>query len=182
MGAMASQITSLTIVYSTVYSVNFPHKWPVTRKTFPFDDLMHLSAHSQTSTKRNTVWAVLNSFRTSYPQVINIRCICVSWFKMVLRRQWKINMYRECTCDLNHHLSTYFISSYEINNPSMPHLRNTEISHIFIILSQWCNEIWHNRPLYHWFILLLLGWCILCTIASTLLFSCKILDMLTQYE
>ena len=49
MGAMASQITSLTIVYSTVYSdadqrkhqssasltfvwpVNFPHKWPVTR-------------------------------------------------------------------------------------------------------------------------------------------------------
>ena len=61
MGAMASQITSLTIVYSTVYSgadqrkhlssapvafvrgihrwsVNFPHKGPVTRKMFPFDD------------------------------------------------------------------------------------------------------------------------------------------------
>ena len=60
MGAMASQITSLTIVYSTVYSgadqskhqssaslafvcgihrgpVNSPHKWPVTRKMFPFD-------------------------------------------------------------------------------------------------------------------------------------------------
>ena len=57
MGAMASQITSLTIVYSTVYSgtdqskhqssalmafvcgihrgpVNSPHKWPVTRKCF----------------------------------------------------------------------------------------------------------------------------------------------------
>ena len=56
---MASQITSLTIVYSTVYSdadqrkhqssaslalvrgihrwpVNSPHKWPVTRKMFPF--------------------------------------------------------------------------------------------------------------------------------------------------
>ena len=61
MGAIASQITSLTIVYSTVYSdadqrkhqssaslafvwgihrgpVNSPHKWPVTRKMFPFDD------------------------------------------------------------------------------------------------------------------------------------------------
>ena len=60
MGTMASQITSLTIVYSTVYSgadqrkhqssaslafvrgihrgpVNSPHKWPVTRKMFPFD-------------------------------------------------------------------------------------------------------------------------------------------------
>ena len=54
MGAMASQITSLTFVYSTVYSgadqskhqssaspafvwgpVNSPHKWPVTRKMFP---------------------------------------------------------------------------------------------------------------------------------------------------
>ena len=63
MGAMASQITSLTIVYSTVYSgadqrkhqsstslafvqgihlwpVNSPHKGPVTRKMFPFDDVI----------------------------------------------------------------------------------------------------------------------------------------------
>ena len=63
MGAMASQITSLAIVYSTVYSgadqrkhqssaslafvrgihrwpVNSPHKWPVTRKIFPFDDVI----------------------------------------------------------------------------------------------------------------------------------------------
>ena len=63
MGAIASQITSLTIVYSTVYSgadqrkrqsseslafewgihsgqVNSPHKWPVTWKTFPFDDII----------------------------------------------------------------------------------------------------------------------------------------------
>ena len=57
MGAMASQITSLKIVYSTVYSdqrkhqssaslafVRWPvdslHKWPVTRKMFPFDDVI----------------------------------------------------------------------------------------------------------------------------------------------
>ena len=63
MGAMASQITSLTIVYSTVYSgteqskhqssaslafawgihrgpVNSPHKWPVTWKMFPFDEVI----------------------------------------------------------------------------------------------------------------------------------------------
>ena len=63
MGTMASQITSLTIVYSTVYSggdqrkyqssvslafvrgihrwpVNSPHKWSVTRKRFPFDDVI----------------------------------------------------------------------------------------------------------------------------------------------
>ena len=63
MGAMASQITSLTTVYSTVYSdadqrkhqssaslafvrgihrgpANSPHKWPVTRKMFPFHDVI----------------------------------------------------------------------------------------------------------------------------------------------
>ena len=61
MGAMTSQITSLTIVHSTVYSgadqrkhqssglltfvrvrspVNSPHKWAVTRKMFPFYDVI----------------------------------------------------------------------------------------------------------------------------------------------
>ena len=63
MGAVASQITSLTIVYSTVYSdpdqsnyqsstslalvwgihrglVNSPYKWPVTRKMIPFYDVI----------------------------------------------------------------------------------------------------------------------------------------------
>ena len=62
MGAMASQINSPTIVYSIVYSgadqrkhessaslafaghspwpVNSQHKWPVTRRMFPFDDVI----------------------------------------------------------------------------------------------------------------------------------------------
>ena len=63
MGAIASQITSLMIVHSIVHSnadqrkhqssssmafvrwihrgpVNSPHKWPVTRKMFPFDDVI----------------------------------------------------------------------------------------------------------------------------------------------
>ena len=56
MGAMASQITSITIVYSTAYPdadqtkhqssaslafvLNSPRKWPVTRKMFPFDDVI----------------------------------------------------------------------------------------------------------------------------------------------
>ena len=63
MSVMSSLITSLTIVYSSVYSaadqwkhqssaslafvkgihrwpVNSPHKWPVTRKMFPFDDVI----------------------------------------------------------------------------------------------------------------------------------------------
>ena len=63
MGTIASQITSFMIVYTTVYSdadqrkyqssaslafvwgihrrpVNSLHKWPVTRKMFPFDDVI----------------------------------------------------------------------------------------------------------------------------------------------
>ena len=67
MGTMASQITSLTIVYSIVYSgadqrkhqssasltfvrgihrgpVNSPHKTPVTQKMFPFDDVIMIAS------------------------------------------------------------------------------------------------------------------------------------------
>ena len=63
MGANASQISTLTIGYLTIYSgadqrkhqspasmafvrgiprrpVNSPHKWPVMRKMFPFDDII----------------------------------------------------------------------------------------------------------------------------------------------
>ena len=50
MGAIASQITSLTIVYLTVYSdadqrkhqssASLAFVWPVTRKMFPFDDVI----------------------------------------------------------------------------------------------------------------------------------------------
>ena len=71
MGAIASQITSLTIVYSTVNSdtdqrkhqnsaslafvrgihrgpVNSPRKWPVTRKMFPFDDVIMILSNPWT--------------------------------------------------------------------------------------------------------------------------------------
>ena len=74
MGSIASQITSLTVVYSAVYSganqrkhqssaslafvrgihrgpVNSPHKWPVTQKMFPFDDVIMTPA-----TVANTLW------------------------------------------------------------------------------------------------------------------------------
>ena len=75
---MASQITSLTIVFSTVYSgadqikhqssvslafvrgihrwpVNSPHKEPVTRKMFPFDDVIMKTAISWLPGYENTV-------------------------------------------------------------------------------------------------------------------------------
>ena len=87
MGAMASQITSITIVYSTVYSdtdqrkhessaslaivwdihrgpVNSPHKWPVTRKMFPFGDVIIVPIYNKTQQSVNRLhilgmyWAI----------------------------------------------------------------------------------------------------------------------------
>ena len=76
MGAMASQITSLTIVYSTIYSgtdktkhensaslafvrgihqspVNSPHRGPVTWKMFSFDDVMMICVQFQHITENS---------------------------------------------------------------------------------------------------------------------------------
>ena len=80
MGVMTSQITSLTIVYSTVYSgadqrkhqssaslafvqgiywglVNSPHKWPVTRKLFPFDAVI-MKVHGAQLGPTGRQWAL----------------------------------------------------------------------------------------------------------------------------
>ena len=96
MGAMASQITSLTTVYSTVYSgadqrkhqssaslafvravhqwpMNSPHKGPVTRRMFPFDDglswAMKIAFHSRcvSSLVSEMILIQAQSFNTSYP-------------------------------------------------------------------------------------------------------------------
>ena len=89
MGAMASQITSLTIVYSTVYSgadqrkhqssassafvrgihrwpVNSPHKWPVTWEMFPLDDIIMI---------RNcfdiiVLWLLRSMFAGTFPLLV----------------------------------------------------------------------------------------------------------------
>ena len=92
MTMLASQITSLTVVYSIVYSgvnqrkhqssaslafvreihrgpVNFPHKWPVTRKMFPFDDVIMIYHHDicvQTGRKNNCSGCVIRYFQIYY--------------------------------------------------------------------------------------------------------------------
>ena len=107
MGAIASKITSLTIVYSTVYSdadqrknqssaslafvrrmstVNSPHKWLVTRKMFPFDDVImeYWHFHRQGPVHKNAFvytlnvtvlapdyWSVLCFMTTSVPWITN---------------------------------------------------------------------------------------------------------------
>ena len=114
MGAIASQITSLTIVYSTVYSdanqrkhqrsaspafvrgihrrpVNSPHKRPVTRKVFPFDDVIMLWSLSMSNVILASSCPPVISiipyeyvnpavFHPYYPQVPTLSTCNVSYF------------------------------------------------------------------------------------------------------
>ena len=87
MGAMASQITSLTIVYSTIYSdgdqrkhqssaslalvqgihrwpANSPHKGPVTRKMFPFDDVIMKNGEQRIKKLAKTI--ILKSWQLKF--------------------------------------------------------------------------------------------------------------------
>ena len=102
MSAMASQITSLTIVYSTVDSdadqrkhrssallafvrgihrgpVNSPHKWPVTRKMFPFDDVIipqtpiYLSRYFGAGSCCNSYCIPFFSWHERYSQIYVVR-------------------------------------------------------------------------------------------------------------
>ena len=90
MGAIASQITSLTIVYSTIYSgtdqgkhqssaslafvrgihrwpvVNSPHKWPVTRKMFPFDDVIMVSHNHEEYGKMDWYQTKIDKYESEY--------------------------------------------------------------------------------------------------------------------
>ena len=93
MGMIASQITSLTIVYSTVYSdadqrkyqsstllafvrgihrrpVNSPNKWPVMRKMFPFDETTHLDQHPH-----NLTWNYIHTANKQYCNTTLIKFI-----------------------------------------------------------------------------------------------------------
>ena len=96
MGAMASKITSLTIVYSTVYSgtdqrkhqsseslafvrgihrwpVNSLHKWPVTRKMFPFHDVIMLFKATSRHLNQNCILKDIFQWKLSNNQKFSIK-------------------------------------------------------------------------------------------------------------
>ena len=109
MSAMASQITSLMIVYSTVYSgrsnkyqssaslafvegihwwqVNSPQKGWVTRKMLPFDDVIMDSAHSRkiTMTKlRSDCTHERHPIPCTYGQAMG----CLSFYEVISEEKW----------------------------------------------------------------------------------------------
>ena len=119
MSAMASQITSLTIVYSSVYSgadqrkhqssaslafvrgihrwpVNSPHKRPVTRKIFASEDVIMYVSLIAICSRDNTVIFLLNAHNANHsPQVMT--CFFVSsksnfQWESQLCRHWRHHM------------------------------------------------------------------------------------------
>ena len=130
MGAVASQITSLTIVYSTIYSdadqskhqssaslafvrgihrgpVNSPHKWPVTRKMFPFDDVIIRSKHQ-------SIWIEIRSVKKMYMKMPSAkwRSFCLGLSPLMafyLNQRWLIcnrpvAQIQQCTCPIPHNV------------------------------------------------------------------------------
>ena len=125
MGAIASSITGLIIFYSIVYSgadqrkhqssaslafvreihrwpVNSPHKWPVTRKMFPFDDvimfIVSLSPGSPTSWSMCR-WVTIRAAKMhKVSTAISNDVIC---FANVTRNQWILS--RQHISTFNHH-------------------------------------------------------------------------------
>ena len=107
MSLIASQITSLTIVYSIVYSdadqrnhqssaslafvwgihrgpVNSPHKWPVTRKMFPFDDvIMKPKPFRCCSSARFRLSTALHA-RSSGSDSLSLQSLVQIWTKNIL--------------------------------------------------------------------------------------------------
>ena len=111
MGTMTSQITSLTIVYSTIYSgadqrkhqsspslafawgihrslVNSPHKKPVTRKMFPFDDVI-----------MSCIVKLVSRSHVNYVAIKNISTQI--WFIQQIQARTKIGLFNNHTAFSN---------------------------------------------------------------------------------
>ena len=140
MGRISSQITSLTIVYSTVYSgadqgkyqssaslafvwgihrgpVNYPHKWPVTRKMFLFDDvIMPTIVLSNRHRNLDTVPYFPSRLFITDPRPdiglthpLNLHIVCASakldWIIIIVENAWRIGRIMNCFC--LHYFSIY---------------------------------------------------------------------------
>ena len=102
MGTIASHIISPTTVYSTVYSdaderkhqssaplafvwgihrgpVNSPHKWPVTRKMLPFDDVIMVWHKHPTE----TLWLVIHHIHFSPVFGIEVKLLTLALFTIL---------------------------------------------------------------------------------------------------
>ena len=134
MNTIVSQITSLTIVYSTVYSgadqnkhqssaslafvwgshrgpVSSPHKWPVKRKMFPFDDVIM---------RAQTQWRMSLQRKSNNSSV---RWLKVVWDYMTL--MWR-------------HRNAYHL------HPNLAFIMNHLVSHLKLFVMDWYGRLLKN--------------------------------------
>ena len=168
MGAIASKISSLTIVYSIVYSdadqrkhqssaslafmrgihrgpVNSPYKWPVTRKMFPFDDVImryltrlrdKLWLIDTTHLYRSYWWLSARLQNISIANALKIlhSCAKLSIWKWPNKVLWRIHKYvvafSEHWFSINHYLDQWrlFVSWVLGNRSQLSLNQNTMIT------------------------------------------------------
>ena len=143
MGAIASQITSLTIVYSTVYSdadqrkhqssaslalvrgihrspVNSPHKWPVTRKTFPFDDVimgLRSPCITWTTGTLSLAWINFNPYMAQHISVSKLRHHWSKWRFVAKTLPEPINQQEPAWRKVKLHYRKYFqVDAFRISS------------------------------------------------------------------
>ena len=168
MGTIASQITSLTIVYSIVYSdadqrihqssaslafrgihrrpVNSPHKWPVTRKSF----------HSMTSSWiiRRYHNPLKNAKKTTAKENTTNRCAHFIWYAVLVtltshERHGVLNHCHidsiACSCSQLNKTSKLCITNPWWGEPlvtgSSPH-KGPVIRKAFLVMTSSCNYIY----------------------------------------
>ena len=144
---MASQITSFTIAYSIVLSgtdqrkhqssasmafvrgihrwpVNSPHKWPVTRKMFPFDDLIisssginqvfsHYSGLNTRGVNRLSIQQSLYSYVSIWLVPVTLKVAPQNAQRIMVRKRWRATAW----CGK----SKFAISSGWLTNGSLCH-------------------------------------------------------------
>ena len=147
MGAMASRIFSLTIVYSTVYSgtdqrkhqssaslafvrgihrwpVNSQHKGPVMRKKFPFDDIiMHLLVTSDSHHKGLVTLSFDPFFLFHFEQTLDKQwCCLLHWFarEVRIKNNSKMSVHNKAWQCWNRVLGPDSIKRYHLANIGNP--------------------------------------------------------------
>ena len=172
MGAMASQITSLPIVYSTVYSgadqrkhqnsasltfvwgiqrwpVNSPHKWPMTRKMVPFDDviMLYIYTYILIITVKPIQHLAFGYPDSSYCQAIgNLVIYCVMFFRCGVNIIWNCNYAQGTTFIFDWRMKNNgkFWERRCITQGVMSHPRG-DLNHISIDSCQTALIIWDAR-------------------------------------